>query len=171
MTLTTGQRSKGLASPLCKGAGFTLIELALVAVIIAILLSISTPVFRRTYRDLQLREASYNISKFINYSRTMSITERINTRLNFDFELGKYWLTVSGNPEDPDAFERIAGRLGRFYSVPSGLKLRGEDKDLDFYPNGRSEAFKIFLENRNGKGNIIEVEAATGEAKIREAEE
>lgn len=138
--------------------------------IIVILIGISTPMFRKTYNDMQLNETSYNIVKFMNYGRAMAVTERINTRLNFDFEIGKYWLTVNINPQTTDRFEHIKGRLGRFYSVPSGIEIKGEDEAVDFYPNGRSEDFKIFLKNRNGRERLIEVKGTTGEPEASDIE-
>ena len=148
--------------------GFTLIELALVALIIVILVGISTPLFRRTYHDLQLNETAYNIARFMSYARAKAISERINTRLNFDFEIGKYWLTQADDPERPDQYEHIKGRLGRFHSAPTGISLSGKESLLKFYPNGRSEDFKLIIEGRLGEGRVIEVKGQTGEPEIIE---
>lgn len=151
--------------------GFTLLELVLVALIILILIGISTPVFRGTFYDIQLEETSYNITKFMNYARAKAITERVNTRLNFDFTESKYWLTISADPEDPENFTNIKGRLGRLYSVPSGVKIEGESPSVIFYPNGRSEDFELILTNKNDKKKSIEVKRETGQANISDNEE
>jgi len=148
--------------------GFTLIELILVTLIIVILVGISTPLFRRTYHDLQLNETAYNIARFMSYARAKAISERINTRVNFDFEIGKYWLTQASDPERPDQYGHIKGRLGRFHSAPTGISLSGQASLLEFYPNGRSADFKLIIEGRGDEERIIEVKGQTGEPAIIE---
>ncbi len=157
--------------PLFHKRGFTLIELSLVALIIIIMVSISMPLFRRTYYDIQLDEASYNIAKFMNYGRARAVAEGAKTRLNFDFNTGKYWLTVNNDPEKTDYFENIEGKLGRLYTVPAGIEITGEENHLTFYPNGRSDGFKLSLKNRNGREKTIDVAEETGEANIADIKE
>jgi len=82
--------------------GFTLIELVLVGLIILIMVSVSVPMFRRTFSNVQLDETAYNIVKFMNYARAKAIAERVRAKLDFDFDTGEYRLTVNTNPDDPN---------------------------------------------------------------------
>jgi prepilin-type N-terminal cleavage/methylation domain-containing protein len=154
--------------------GFTLIELALVALIIAILVSVSTPLFRRTYYAMQLDETAYNIAKFMHYARAKAISERLRTKITIDGELRKYWLTINTNPRRPEQFEHLKGRLGRFYTVPRGIEIESAKSFLIFYPNGRSDDFKLLLKREEAGGTrikVIEVKKETGEAHVQEYQE
>jgi len=151
--------------------GFSLIELSLVALIIAIMVSISTPLFRRTFYNLQLDETSYNIARFMNYARATAITERLKTKISFDFNGKRYWMTINEDTQNPDLFARIEGRFGRSHVIPSVLTVEGADDAIVFYPNGRSEDFKLYLKNNNGITKVIEVREESGHAGVSSYEE
>ncbi|PIU41217.1 MAG: hypothetical protein COS99_06695 [Candidatus Omnitrophica bacterium CG07_land_8_20_14_0_80_42_15] len=150
--------------------GFTLIELALVALIIVVLVGISTPLFRKTFSDIELDEASYNIAKFMNYAQAKAVAEIVTTKIYFDFEKNIYWLTENNDPSKPDYFTRVTGRLGRVFSTPRGIDLEGAASTLVFYPSGRSEDFKISLKNQNGRVKLVRVKEETGQANAIDTE-
>ncbi|MCK4462842.1 MAG: prepilin-type N-terminal cleavage/methylation domain-containing protein [Candidatus Omnitrophica bacterium] len=137
--------------------GFTLIELVLVILLISILVALSTPLFRRTFSDLELRNTAFNITKLINYAQEMAIIERTNYKLNFDFKKGKYHLTYLVATEDTPVYEKIEGRHGKTFLVPRGLTLEGKKDEIIFYPDGRSDKVKLNLIDKNGKGYLLRV--------------
>jgi len=168
MILQTGQKNK--AAGRCTKHGFTLIELSLVTVILVILVGVSAPLFRRTYISLELNETAENIGKFMEYGQAMAVNEKINTRLAFDFDVGSYRLTVSKESGTSALYSAIDGRMGRSFSVPGTVELSGDDNTLDFYPSGRSEAFKLFLESSSGKRILIELGSDMWEPVISDYE-
>ena len=120
--------------------GFTLIELTLTALIVAILIGISMPLFRKQFSDLQLRNTCYNIAKLVSFAQQKAIGEARYYKINFDFTDGSYWLTAG---EDLKKFENLRSKYGRIYSLPDGAAFRGTNKSFIFYPNGDSD--KIYI--------------------------
>lgn len=141
--------------------GYTLIELILSVLIIAILVGITTPLFRRQFSDLELRNTCYNIAKLIGFAQQKAIGEARYFKVNFDFEGGRYWLTTS---EDMEKFKRLKSKYGKIYSVPRNIKIEGRKRSSVFYPNGSSEAIDIVVRSRKkayslkSKGRLGHVE-------------
>lgn len=165
MILPIGRRRNrpGYTPHLSKGAGYTLIELILLTVIIAILVGISAPLFRRTFSDLELKEASFNIARLISFAQEKSIIEGTPYKLVLDKDKARYYLTRS-DPERPAKFIRLKERWGRVFSLPGNIRLTSNKKEIIFYPDGHSEKASItFLGRRksikiNLKGNLGYVE-------------
>ncbi|MCQ9207713.1 MAG: prepilin-type N-terminal cleavage/methylation domain-containing protein, partial [Omnitrophica bacterium] len=105
-------------NPTLLRAGFTLIELVLVILLISILTAISTPLFRRTFSDIVLKNTAYDMAKVINYIGEMAIIEKVKYKLNLDFENGKYWITKYGLSEEGVVYGRVSGRYGKDFFLP-----------------------------------------------------
>lgn len=148
--------------------GFTLIELVLVIFLVSILVGLSTPLFRRTFSGLQLKDAAFNISKTVNYAQEMAIIERANYKINFDFEKGRYWLNKIDRSGESPTYKRIEGRYGRTYFLPKGLKLGGTSKEFVLYPDGHSDTGEIKIADRGGDGYVVRIEGFAGRMKIEE---
>ena len=96
-------------------AAFTLIELIIVAAIILMLVAVSSPRFRSTFSDLELKDSSYSIGKIIKYAQKRAILEERKYRVIFDFENQSYRLLV----ESVDGFEGDGEIMSRF-----GLEIK-----------------------------------------------
>ncbi len=145
-------------------AGFTLVELMLVVTIISILIGLSTPLFRRTFRDIQLENTCLNLSKLMRYARERAIVERLRYRISFDEEMRAYWLEAELSPEP--GFQRIKGRLGKANPVPEDIKIKGQEREVTFYPDGEADQTSLYLMNSNGKVYTLEVRGIDGYVKI-----
>ena len=75
-------------------SGFTLLELTLVVLLIAVLIGLSTPLFRRTFSSIQIRNISFNIAKTVNYAQEMAIVEKVSYKLNFNYDEGSILLDI-----------------------------------------------------------------------------
>ena len=153
--------------------GFTLIELIIVASIIVVLVAVSTPRFRNTFRDLQLKDAAYNISKLIKYGQERAIIEERKYKLIFDFDKRFYLLFVEteegakeqssreeeSTPEDTSSsnkgWEKATGRFGGYFYLPEGINFKGDKDKIIFLPNGRCDKISLYLINKKNK--IIEI--------------
>lgn len=133
-------------------SGFTLIELALVALLVVILIGLSTPLFRGAFSNLALRDSAYNISSLINYGQEKAILERKNFKISFNFEAGKYWLLEWNDSLEPANYTRVTGRFGRTFTLPQGLSFRSSKSELVLYPDGHSEEMNIDIFNTKGEG-------------------
>ena len=140
---------------------FTLIEILLVAVILAVIAVLAVPNFSRTYAGIELRKAADDLAYRMRYAQSYAITKNTRARLEFDPLFTQYWLAAdrfpsakgspreeqSGDDTAQDAFERLTGRLGQSISLPRDVRLSFEDGDpsLSFYPDGTIDKRRISL--------------------------
>ena len=117
MILSTG---RSLRISVHKNA-FTLIEVTLVSVIVLILITLSMPLFRRTYEDLKITSCTKDISQIIHFSRQRAIFERRNYRVVIDSDNNSYQILVQD--EESDKFIPLADRWGRVYNVPKDIEI------------------------------------------------
>ena len=162
-------RATGLAG----GAGFTLIELLIVSVIILALLSFSMPLFRKTFTDLELKEAASNISKLMGLAQQRAIIERWPYRLLFDFEKKWYRLSRVEGEGQNIKFIDLTDSFGRRFKIPEDISIKGNAKEVTFYPDGSCSApgatldvIELELTNKNENTIEISVIEATGNVVI-----
>lgn len=126
-------------------AGLTLIELTLVTLLLLVIIGLSIPTFKKTFQDLSAKDTSFNISKLINYAQEMAVLGKKNFRITFDFQKGTYQLFEIDDSAKPPVYKRVQSRFGKIYAIPQGLTLRGEKKDMIFYPDGHCDSIKIYI--------------------------
>ena len=123
--------------------GFTLIELAFTAILIVILILISTATFRRTLSNLSLKDTAFTISNLIAYAQEKAIIERQNFKLKLNFEKRTYRLMEAASPEDKE----IRGRFGRAFTLPRGISFQSARNEIIFYPDGTANKADIYVYN------------------------
>ena len=133
--------------------GFTLIELLVVIAIVSITLGLVTPVFRKTFSDIQLKTCVQDMVSLIRYAKEHAIVKNTTLRFNLDTKEGSYWLTKK--EQDKDVFRRLSGNLGRRYISPSGLQIETKENYIDFYPDGELTQAEIRITNPNKKSLTI----------------
>ena len=87
-------------------AAFTLIELVLVTAIVLIIISLSIPLFKRTFSDLTIKDLAFNISKLTYLAREKAILQKKNFKISFDFPSGRYRLLEMDNSIEPPAYKK-----------------------------------------------------------------
>ena len=132
-------------------AGFTLLELVLVMVIICTVLAMASLSLRGFFASRRTTDAAAQIVALTQFARTRATANGNTWRVNLDVEEGKYWLTV----QKTGAFETIASEFGRVFLLPDGTTAEWVtplDADwIAFYPDGRAEAAHIRLTGRQGE--------------------
>ena len=158
---------------LSKRKGFTLIELLIVSVIILALVSFSTPLFRKTFTDLELKEAVSNISKLMGLAQQRAIIERYRYRLLFDFEGRQYRLSRIEGEGQNIKFIALKDSFGRPFKIPESVDVKGNTKEIIFYPDGscgtpgaNRDVIELELTNKNENTMTISVIEATGNVVI-----
>ncbi len=156
-----------------KRKAFTLIELLIVSVIILALVSFSTPLFRKTFTDLELKEAVSNISKLMGLAQQRAIIEGRSYRLLFDFEGRQYRLSRIEGEGQNIKFVDLRDSFGRPFKIPESVDIEGNTKEVIFYPNGSCSApgaerdvIELKLTNKNENTMMISVIEATGNVVI-----
>lgn len=124
--------------------GFTLLEILLVVVIVAIVVSIATPQFRKSLTTIQLANTTQDIATLMRFLRAKASTEKINCQLKFDIAGGEYFSQqVSG------------GKIVRFGSsrpIPQGINITSTVNPVKFYSDGSIDKVTIYL--FKGKGEF-----------------
>ena len=148
--------------------GFTLIELVLVILFISIITALSTPLFKNTFSELELKNTTFNLSKIINYAQEMAIIDKASYKLNFDFDGGAYWLTKSYFVDGKQTFTKLEGKYGRKFYFPDGLVFTASKKEIVLYPDGRSDTAEINIVDKNGRGRSLKVASFGSQVEIEE---
>lgn len=107
--------------------GFTLLEILLVVVIIAIVVTISTPQFRKTLTSVQLADTTQDIAQCMRFLRSKASTEKKIYQLKFDLAGGRY----------------IAGDESK--SIPKGVTIALTINPINFYPDGSIDKATVYL--------------------------
>ena len=175
MTSPTGAKSepnnRAAFTPTPKSLvwGFTLIELVLVTLLVMVLAGLVSPLFKKTFRNLEAQNAASNLAKMINYGQEMAVIEKRNYRLDIDYERGGYYL-MKWDEAAPSgaAYANVQGRYGRTFYIPDRFKMTSTDSNIVFYPDGRSEEAEIRIADKDGRAHIISIRAFAMETEINE---
>ncbi len=139
-------------------AGFTLLELVLVMVIICTVLAMAGPSLRGFFASRKTVDAAGGITALTRLARSRAIAEGRIYRLNLDTEAGTYWLTR----QEEGGFKKLGTEFGRVFLLPQGTQASWEAPSEDvyrrhvaFYPTGRTDAATIRLTDR--QGNTVQV--------------
>ncbi len=155
-------------------AGFTLLELILVMVILSTVLAMAGPSLRGFFASRKTNDTAAQILAFTQYARSQAISEGIRYRLNFDVDERSYWLTAwqSG------AFRKLEIEFGQIFTLPKDIdieleNLDEEDRDifLEFTPQGTVTAGTIRLIDRSGRAMEVTCPTMTESFAIIEGEE
>lgn len=153
--------------PLRARAGFTLIELVLVTAIVLILIGLSTPLFKRTFSDLVIKDLAFNVSKLIDYAREKAILQRKNFKISFDFPSGRYRLLEIDDTIEPPVYKRVAGKFGRGFALPKGMLFKGPRNEIIFYPDGHCDETDIDILDGKGSGYTVLIKGLGSRIEIK----
>ncbi|MDF7800745.1 prepilin-type N-terminal cleavage/methylation domain-containing protein [Pontiellaceae bacterium B1224] len=130
-------------------AGFTLIEVILVAVVITIITGIAFPYFAGSYKGNKLRLSARTISRMARYARSMSIMREKPLTLVLNHEtmevfLGEY--EQQSDTADGELDQSVLKRLG-YVDEGGSSDTGGIEKEIHkFLPDGLS--VKLFDKDR-----------------------
>lgn len=155
--------------------GLTFIELILVAIIIFVLVGLSTPLFKTSFSGIQLKKTCQELIQLMRYAQAKSIAERGITRINLDFDKGTFWLSVQEDSAS-GKFKRLGGRWGKVFTIAQAITIEPvgdlpEDQEMpciSFYPDGTSDKAKIKISDKKGKAFIITTQRTISYAEIEE---
>ena len=130
---------------------FTLLELILVLLIMAVLLSVVAPSLQRFYTARMVEDAAGHLAAICRQARIRAIDEARQYRLHVDPGDREYWLTR----ETDGQHGRLETELGRTFQWDERLEATweggtrsGDGFELTFYPDGRTQPMRMRFEDR-----------------------
>ena len=117
----------------CRQGGFTLVELAVIILIIAACVTVVFPKFSNGFLERQrLRSSVSKIASIAEYARQRAVSTHFTHLLHFNIEQGIYWVTA----HTPD---------GKLMPMTDGLNLKGRlPEDIRFsgidFPDIRTDS-------------------------------
>lgn len=167
-------------------AGFTLMELVIVVVIVGMMLGAVVPLFGGSFRTLRANGAVKELLNALKFAQESAITSGVEHRVYFAPDDNVYWVlrkkasipTSASELLAPMEFEPVADQLGTKQALPRGIRLakvdaiEDDERDADyvaFYPDGGGSIAKIEVENEFGPETTIETRGRLGEFKVKES--
>jgi len=144
--------------------GFTLLEIIVTLVVIALVIAVSYPSLSHATAMLSLRTTSRDILNTLRYAREKAVTEQTGVYVTVDQANQVLRLT------------NILGEGNRQYLLPDTVRIRSVMVDgvesaegsstVHFLPNGSSDRVEILIESRTGSYLRIVSDPITGGASI-----
>ena len=123
--------------PINKILGFTLLEVMIVVIIIAIIVSVSTPRFMNTLTTIRLSNSTQDIAQFMRLLREKAFTEGVNYELKIDFAKRYCYAQKMSGKKGVD--------FGDKYFIADNINISSSKKNIIFYPDGSIDKVKIFI--------------------------
>ena len=146
--------------------GFTMIELALVTVVLAILAVVTIPQFQATAQRLRAEQAACDVAQLLRYAHARAVSEGVEVMADWEernkrFQLYDVSTTTNGfAPPQP-----VQTRFGNSRPLPDGVELtfehtEGELNTVRFFPDGTSETTTVLV-HHDKTNYTITVDAPT----------
>ncbi|WP_175253033.1 MULTISPECIES: GspH/FimT family pseudopilin [Pseudomonas] len=132
-----------------KTSGFTLVELMIVIVLLAILATIAAPSFRDMIERNRLQGQADELKSFLLYARGEAVTLRTT-------------ITVTTDDEDAWIIERGNNTLRQLEHNPDQATIRSSAETITFRGNGTATAttFTVCHDDDPSRGYFLEIQAS-----------
>ncbi len=120
--------------------GFTLIELILVLVVLAVIVTTVTVSMRNFARGKEASNTAVQLVAIANYARSQAISDGRTYRLTFDPQANTYRLTA----QDGGNFVDLGTEWGQTFKIPGDLKIAVQTQPLATAPVANSGSLSQF---------------------------
>lgn len=157
--------------------GFTLIELAVVIVVLGVMIALVAPRLG-DLGEADLRRSARHLTGLISFLRDEAQAKKEVYRLKFDIEGGHYWAeALEVTPEKTAEFRRLQSVIGSEGNLSGQTTFRDvhasshpDDPFILFTPDGWVEKAFIHLRDGDGKDFTLIVRPLTGDTELREGD-
>jgi prepilin-type N-terminal cleavage/methylation domain-containing protein len=155
--------------------GFTLIELAVVVAILAVMITLIAPRLGEI-GEANLKRSARHLTGMIRFLHEESQAKKKIYRLMFDLQDGKYWAEVETiTPENAREFRRYTSSIGGEGSLAGATTFRDikvashpDQPYMLFTPDGWVEHALIHLRDGSDRDFTLVVKPLTGDTDLRE---
>jgi prepilin-type N-terminal cleavage/methylation domain-containing protein len=144
--------------------GFTLLELLIVVLVLALVLAVAYPSLTRGSDSIRLRATGRDVLNTLRYAREKAVTEQVGMKVTM--ERTKQTLVLAND----------LGDGARTYTMPDSVKIQriilgGNEVQegpvsVRFLPNGSSDQVEVLLKSKNDSFLRIISDPITGGARI-----
>ena len=153
-----------------RNAGFSLLELLVVLMLLAILVAVVIPSLGRGVATVKLNTSSREIAAAIRLARSKAVRDQQVYLLGFDLEKNEVELS-SLNSSYRKAFELPAGiRLKSVSLLKGTLGSEANNPFFYFMPNGNSQSFQLSLQNEQGRSLRVIQNSLKGAPRIEDGD-
>lgn len=151
------------------GRAFTLLELLLVMIILAIVAGVAAPSLRGFGIGRQTDNAANLIASLAQYAHSQAIAQGRTYHLNVDPAAGEVWLSAQG---DDGSYVPLTGDFGRRFQLDQNihlqtdLPLQADGQYAQFPPTGRTTPAQITLSDSTGRTITVACLSATEPFRI-----
>lgn len=161
-------------------AGFTLLELILVLLVLSILAGIILPRFAAALPGARLGKASSDLHAVIQKIRADSALLVKRHQLNLDSQNGTFWVEVEEAPlRSPGIYTQpLTGPLRHVFTLPDEVTFQavegavastlGKGLVFTFAPDGTVEGGRIVLLEVQGRTRTLAIDGATSNVEVLE---
>lgn len=139
-------------------AGFTLLELILIMIILCTVLAMAAPTLRGFFSSHQLNDVAEQIIVMTRYARIQSAFQGRTYRVNIDMHKRLSWISVLSE----NRHETLKQSMGNDFSIPSDITVTFENVPdeggvyyFEFYPSGYARPGRMRLEDN--QRNVLDV--------------
>jgi type II secretory pathway pseudopilin PulG len=170
------ERSVGPASHRAS-AGFTLIELGLVLLIISVIVALVVPRFR-DQSHAELIAQTRKLATTFRFLQQEAILNGRVYRLNIDLDQQRYFVSTAEEGDELGNFAQATGILGRDVVLPASLQIADVDVPMvmgklyegvaftHFYPDGYVDPTVVHLDNGQQVYTLYVPDGLTGRAYV-----
>ena len=149
--------------------GFTLIEIIIVLVVLAILVTALVPRFSQTARRLRVEKTAVELSGLLRYANARAVTQARNAAWVWNADSRRAqagFLTVDGTLELFTERQAVTDTVDSTFQVTVTSDDRPIEQ-IDFYPDGTALDAQINLQGA-GKAYTIRIDGPTSQVAIEE---
>ena len=139
---------------------FTLIELVLVMVVVAIAAALVVPLLSNSARGRRAGDAAAQVVALTQYARSQAVSQGKVYRLVIDPQAGTYGIAM-GDPGGWQTLDNWSFRLPEGLSIESDLIAQADGLYLEFKPSGRCDPTTIRIRDRDGSVIQVVCDSAT----------
>ncbi len=154
-------------------AGFTLIELVLVLVLIGVIAGLATPFALTTLENMRLQSGVRQIAATLRYARSEAVTLKTVFSFNADAETGNYWLTDETETRS-SVNKSLHPGLRMAHTMEGSPRIEDGLFSIRFYPGGNSSGGSVRIERASDEKAEtfyeIDIDPVTGSPRIRKGE-
>lgn len=161
--------------------GFTIIELMVVLVIIALMTGTVVVAMGPALRDAKMRSACRIVASSLNYARSHAVTTGMTTRVVFDRGRSVEVEVIQENPDTgTEEIISVTTSSGRRHGFPDGVEVSGiiktdtveEDENwVEFTKLGQAEDAIIELTDADKQKRYVVIDPITGRCRVQTSED